>query len=199
MKKLDPKGFSVVEVVIVIVVIGLIGGLGWYIKDRSTPKKTAPVSTSNSPTPASLKESTASKEYLTTTKEFKSKIGYSITIPKDITPEEYGEGVGTYDGFYLKPSDKAAQRGFVIMNRLADTQTEGTPEGYKGIDIGGRGLEITTVNKLPAVRVTDVPQFFEIYWIYNTAKTKVVRVNIVAENDTELATYTQWLKTIQWL
>ncbi len=50
MKKFNQKGFSVVEVLIVILVLGLLAGLGWYIKDKHADKKTT--SPTNTATPA---------------------------------------------------------------------------------------------------------------------------------------------------
>lgn len=40
MKKLNSRGFSAVEIVIVIIIVGLIGAVGWLVNDRQKTNKT---------------------------------------------------------------------------------------------------------------------------------------------------------------
>ncbi len=51
MKRLDQKGFSAVEVLVVIVIVGLIGTVGWLVYDRQQSKNNATTTTSTKTEP----------------------------------------------------------------------------------------------------------------------------------------------------
>lgn len=179
--KNDERGVALIlELILIAAVIGIVGFVGYRAYQAKNTKPTAQT------------------EQEETDKEFKSKIGYALTIPKNMIVAESTDAK-SFDLFTLKTSDADKQIGMAIYLRTADTQTDGTPEGYKGIDIGGRALTTTTVAGLPAVKVADDPKLHETYWVYDQTKTKVVRVNIVAETEAELATYKKTLETLRFL
>ncbi len=91
MKKLNQKGFSAVEVVIVVVVLGLIGGLGWYIKEHRTDKKTQSTTQTSSNSPTSAPQ--ASKDPYEGWKTYSDDPnGITFKYPADWTAKSGGYG-----------------------------------------------------------------------------------------------------------
>lgn len=85
--KVNQKGFSVVEILIVIVVVGLLGAVGWFVYDRQSKDKAEPVATK---TETKEKEaSTPEKDtYEGMTKYTSEKYGIAFYHPKDWSTEE---------------------------------------------------------------------------------------------------------------
>lgn len=64
MKKLNQKGFSVVEILIVIVVVGLLGAVGWLVYDRQSKNNDSSnksQTSSTAPTDTTTKSETSGK------------------------------------------------------------------------------------------------------------------------------------------
>lgn len=62
MKKLNAKGFSVIEVLLVLVVVGAIAAVGWYVYDRQA-KDESTVSNNSQPVPEATKLPSESIDY----------------------------------------------------------------------------------------------------------------------------------------
>lgn len=97
--KINQKGFSVVEVLIVFIVLGLIGGAGWYVWKKNNDTKPANTQnseqnkqTSNGPTPD---EYTNWKTYTST------KGGFSFKYPNDWVITGF-KGANTVEAANLK-------------------------------------------------------------------------------------------------
>lgn len=95
--KINQKGFSVVEVLIVIVVIGLVGAIGWtvYARQDNDQDKQTPTPTSSQNEEADQATETADpyEGWQTYTN---SQLGYSFKYPDSwtVTPINYGDKLG---------------------------------------------------------------------------------------------------------
>jgi prepilin-type N-terminal cleavage/methylation domain-containing protein len=122
--KANQKGFSVVEVLIVIVVVGLLGAVGWLVYDRQKsktneqPKTTNTTKTSNttSTTPSTVKPTSNSTKQTVTYKTAK----FSFDLPKDWTYSGAPSTMGPeeFDGYIVSP-DKKLQLS-VYVQQIAD-------------------------------------------------------------------------------
>ncbi len=95
MKKLNQKGFSVVEIIIVVVVIGLLGAVGWLVYDRQNNKTANSNSTSSQTTQNTQQkptsESSDSKNIDTSIHDVDIKMQTAADISKlpDYTPASF--------------------------------------------------------------------------------------------------------------
>lgn len=96
------KGFSLVEILVVIVVVGLIGVVGWRIYDMQN--NTTPQPTTTQPiTQQEVKKPSLNEEYLIV-KEW----GLQFRIPDDLTDVRYVINDDTA-AFFAKPADSAVK------------------------------------------------------------------------------------------
>jgi Tfp pilus assembly protein PilE len=90
--KANQKGFSVVELLIIIVVVGLLGAVGWLVYDRQTDKDSNSQSTAKTSQQEqkkeTLKEEAKANPYEGMTQYSNAKYGISFYHPKDWTTVE---------------------------------------------------------------------------------------------------------------
>lgn len=116
--KANQKGFSVVEILIVIVVVGLLGAVGWLVYDRQKNKsddKATTTQTSEQKQEAPKEEAKTASKCDTSLKELKSvKIGISFCYPEtwktDIMDTASNHIVGTVT--LTSPDYKEVEGGF---------------------------------------------------------------------------------------
>ena len=107
--KVNQKGFSVVEILIVIVVVGLLGTVGWLVYDRQKSKTSE---TSNTQASAPQKEKTPKQE----TKKADPNEGYLVMsewglrfkVPSGLTDVKYTIH-GDTASFFAKPTGSSVQ------------------------------------------------------------------------------------------
>lgn len=103
--KTNQKGFSVVEVLIVVVIVGLIGTVGWFVYDRQKSKNNEqPVTQNSQQNQETIKQETkadANEGYLVV-KEW----GLRFKMPSNITDVQY-RVYGDTVAFYAKPTGSA--------------------------------------------------------------------------------------------
>lgn len=87
--KINQKGFSVVEILVVVVIVGLFGAVGWLVYDRQSKNKTEPVATQTVTKKESNESATPVKDpYEGMTKYTNDKYGISFYHAKDWKTEE---------------------------------------------------------------------------------------------------------------
>lgn len=87
--KVNQKGFSVVEILIVIVVVGVLGAVGWLVYDRQSKDKAEPVATTTEIKKEDNESSTSAKDpYEGMTKYTSEKYGITFYYPKNWSTEE---------------------------------------------------------------------------------------------------------------
>lgn len=88
----NQKGFSVVEILIVVVVVGLIGGAGWYVtKARNNTVKDSAKTSDTQTQQGSDNTASTQKNDESLTKYTNSKLDISFNHPKEWTPKDYDE------------------------------------------------------------------------------------------------------------
>lgn len=93
MKKVNQKGFSLIEILIVLVVLGLLGAVGWYVWMQHTKSKPTTSTTSSSAsqvTPPSTSSSASAPTYLNITE-----LGIKVKLNDDTRDLTYAK---TKDG-----------------------------------------------------------------------------------------------------
>lgn len=90
--KANQKGFSVVELLIIIVVVGLLGAVGWLVYDRQNNKNTSTTQSEQSSSTTQANKEANTNKYLTI-KEW----GVQFSVPNDIQDLTY-ENYQSYDG-----------------------------------------------------------------------------------------------------
>lgn len=140
--KANQKGFSVVEILIVIVVVGLLGAVGWLVYDRQKSKTSEPPKTSTTTNRSTTTNSTPSIEKSTTnstrqTVTYKT-AKFSFDLPKDWTyfGEPWDMGLDEYGGYVVSP-DKKLQLS-IFIQKIADHTGNSVSSGpyqdsFKGI------------------------------------------------------------------
>ncbi len=108
--KINQKGFSVVEILIIIVIVGLLGAVGWLVYDRQK-SKTVSVPNAQLAETANIEQSTKESDYKTTE-------GIKYTVPSGWTnakgPFKSAEtGSGQY---LLSPDYKEAGGGQLFID-----------------------------------------------------------------------------------
>jgi|GEM_PF-1513830 len=94
MKKLNQKGFGVVEILIIIVAVGLLGVVGWLVYDRQKSKTS---DTSNTQVSTTQKEeATVTKEKFLEIKEWSVKVPLTDQI-SDLSYEVTGRNLNLHD------------------------------------------------------------------------------------------------------
>jgi len=87
--KTNEKGFSVVEILVVVVIVGLVGTVGWLVYDRQSKNKTEPVATQAETQKEDSETTTAAKDpYEGMTKYSNDKYGVTFYHTKDWKTEE---------------------------------------------------------------------------------------------------------------
>ena len=121
MKKLNNKGFSAVETILVLVIVGLIGFVGWYVYNSKKEVK----NTSNTQQPSGVTKSVPNtkKDAPVTLKEYKNATyGFSFQYPENWTLKES-----------LADAGRGAPEGEVIVTSPAGTSVYFRP------NLGGKG------------------------------------------------------------
>jgi prepilin-type N-terminal cleavage/methylation domain-containing protein len=130
--KANQKGFSVVEVVIVLVVVGLIGGVGFMVYKNHNKKavtNSAATTTSTKPTTTETKPATKADPYAGW-KSFTSNAGgFSLKYPADWTITDNTAGSNEEQAFLLQSPDKDYGSVLLAFDVLNKTQ-EGTLPQY---------------------------------------------------------------------
>jgi prepilin-type N-terminal cleavage/methylation domain-containing protein len=148
--KVNQKGFSVVEILIVIVVVGLLGAVGWLVYDRQKSKTGEPLkatTTTNSsttatttpslekPTTNSAKQTVNSAKQTVTYKTAK----FSFDLPKDWTYSGAPStmGIDEYSGYVVSP-DKKLQLS-VYIQKISDNTGSSVSSGPYQASFAGIG------------------------------------------------------------
>ena len=193
-----PQQGSAHLVIIIILTLALVGSLGFVFWQNFVGKDSNTEANVTAETSTDKKVVVDTEESESTEVSFESKIGYSITVPKDFIVSASVDSLSV-DGF--RPPSVPDALGMSIYYRdptSVSGSEQASSEGYGGVDTN-RPLEKTTVGGNFAFRVTDNNALQEDYWIYDKSKTKVVRVMIAAETVTDKALYDQALKSFAWL
>lgn len=84
--KTNQKGFSVVEILIVIVVVGLLGAVGWFVYDRQKSK------TSEQPKTTQVEETKKETETPKLSEYKNDELGFSLSYPTEWGTTTFAEG-----------------------------------------------------------------------------------------------------------
>lgn len=188
MKKLNNKGFGVVEVLLVLVIVAIVGGIGWYV--AKGPRKTAedtspsvPVQTTKTPAKAPVVQSPDWERVTSSGKKFSLLVpdGWavynspernSIYVSDDVSGENKDK-LKIIEGKKVTIYTSDIKRGMSapFSAVLYETTSESTPEG-KVHNVGKvGGYEVTRYEYHPTESFPDSAQPGDIqyrYWFGNT-------------------------------
>ncbi len=154
MKKINSKGFSAIEGLLILVIIGLIGFVGWYVlHSKNTANKTynqaASNTTATKPTVKTNTNSTVdTKDWVAFTS---TKFNYSFKHPKDIEVISYDDTpVGAEapaDGFSVSRNGRSTLN-FQLSLIFSPTSNDAIESDYaKELFKSGGLKEVTSANR----------------------------------------------------
>lgn len=163
----NQKGFSVVEVIIVLVVVGLIGGAGFVAYKNHNKKPTAnPVATTTTtkPDPAETQLITQATDPYAGWKSFTSDAGgFSLKYPADWTIADNTPGSNEEQAFLLRSPIKDYGSVWLTFDVLNKAQ-QGTPPQYpvdSSIQSLSNGLRIWTSKMSTSSKIYNNYQRFD--------------------------------------
>lgn len=139
MKKLNSKGFTAVEGILIFVVVVLIAGVGYYVYNQSQKKDETSQPQSSTTTQTTDTEDNGSKsaQEKSVTKSYSYKgITVSFTMPKSWS----SEGIEGYPGsdeynVYVKNADSDAELSLQIMDYTGSTSSKDKVlDSFTGLD-----------------------------------------------------------------
>lgn len=171
--KANQKGFSVVEILIVIVVIGLLGTVGWLVNDRQK-NKTDNKDTTTQTSQQEQKQETPKEEVKKSTPFSFKELGISMDILNGWevkTNHTKQEGVN----FYNWTVEKAGADGKISL------RSSGFRGGFYGCAEMNDPLTAATVKEVAS---TQNPNLMFMSWLYNYDNETNNRTSIVPTNET---------------
>lgn len=168
--KVNQKGFSVVEILIVIVVVGLLGAVGLLVYDRQKSKTDS--QQTNTQTTEQSKE--------TPKEEAKTSTPYSF--------KELGVSMDILNGWEVKSnptqSEGANFYSWTVQKSGADGKIELSSTGFRGGFEGCEGAGSLTAAKVKEVAPTQNENLMFMSWSYNYDNETNNRTGIVPTSET---------------
>ena len=126
--KTNQKGFSVVEILIVIVVVGLLGAVGWLVYDRQKSKSNDKTTTQT--TQQEQKQEPTKQETKAELATIKTTSGFSLSYPKLWSIVAYQKDESASPGGQVDANDPKAIQWRIVSNNAkseqgSKTQTNG--------------------------------------------------------------------------